>query len=71
MTEEQRQQHIKAVNIAIQILNKQITNLCYQQARMIESIGALMIFDDDTIKAKRRYLDDDFFIAEQIIEKDK
>ena len=70
MTNEQRQEHIQKVNHAIQILNKQITNLCYTQARMTESIGALFIFDDDTIRQKRRHLDDDFFVAEKIIAED-
>ena len=71
MTDEQRQEHIRVVNHAIQVLNKQVTNVLYTQARLAGSIAFLMTSEDDSIREKRKYLDDDFFVAQQIIETDQ
>lgn len=71
MTDEQRTEHIRVVNFAIQVLTKQITNMLYTQARLEGSIAFLMMADDDIIREKRKYLDDDFFVAQQIIETDQ
>lgn len=71
MTNEQRQEHIRVVNQAIQVLNKQIVNLMYTQARMADSQGFLLRSDDDAIRLHRRTLDDDLFVAKQIIETDE
>lgn len=71
MTDEQRQEHIRVVNLAIQVLTKQITNTLYTQARLEGSIAFLMTNDDDLIREKRKYLEDDFFVAQQIIEMDQ
>jgi hypothetical protein len=71
MTDEQRTEHIRIVNHAIQVLTKQITNTLYTQARLEGSIAFLMMADDDTIREKRKYIDDDFFVAQQIIETDQ
>ena len=71
MIEEQRTEHIRIVNHAIQILTKQITNTLYTQARLAGSIAFLLTNDDDLIREKRKYLDDDFFVAQQIIETDQ
>lgn len=71
MTDEQRIEHIRIVNHAIQVLNKQIVNLCYTVSRMNESQGFIIRGDDDAIRLHRRTIDDDFFVAQQIIETDK
>ena len=71
MTDEQRQEHIRIVNYAIQVLNKQIVNLCYTLSRMNESQGFVIRGDDDAIRLNRRTIDDDLFVAQQIIETDK
>lgn len=71
MTDEQKQEHIRVVNHAIQVLNKQVINALYTQARLAGSIAFLMTNDDELIRDKRKYLDDDFFVAQQIIETDK
>lgn len=71
MTDEQRQEHIRVVNLAIHVLNKQIVNMLYTQARMAQSIMYLMTSSDDAIRDNRRTLDDDFFVAQQIIETDQ
>ena len=71
MTDEQRQEHIRVINHAIQVLNKQVVNLMYTQARMTESISFLMAMCDDSIRDHRKRLDNDFYVAEQIIETDK
>lgn len=70
MTDEQKQDHLKMTNQAIQILNRQITNLCYVLGRMSTSISAIMTFDDDSIREHRKFLDDDFFVAQEIVSKD-
>lgn len=71
MTDEQRQEHIRVVNHAIQVLNKQIVNLSYTVARMTESNTFLMTMSEDFIRNNRKNFDDDFFVAQQIIETDK
>lgn len=71
MTDEQRQEHIRVVNLAIHVLNKQLVNMLYTQARMAQSIMYLMTSSDDAIRDNRRMLDDDFFVAQQIIETDQ
>ena len=71
MTDEQKQEHIRTVHNAIRVLNKQIVNLLYTQARMAQSIMYLMTSSDDAIRDNRRTLDDDFFVARQIIETDQ
>lgn len=71
MTDEQRTEHIRVVSCAIGVLNKQIVNLMYSQARMIESTIFLMTRNDDFIRNNRKNFDDDFFVAQQIIETDK
>ena len=71
MTDEQRKEHIQIVNHAIQVLNKQITNVMYTQARLAGSIAFLMTSDEELIRNKRQHLDDDYYVAQQIIETDK
>lgn len=71
MTDEQKQEHIRIVNQAIQILNKQVVNLMYAQARMTESISFLLTMNDDSIRNKRKQLDNEFYAAQQIIETDQ
>lgn len=71
MTDEQKQEHIQTVHNAIRVLNKQIVNLLYTQARMIDSTSFLLTFGDDAIRDNRKRLDDDFFVAQQIIETDQ
>lgn len=71
MTDEQKTEHIRIANQAIQILNKQVVNLMYAQARMTESISFLMVMNDDTIREKRKQLDNEFHAAQLIIETDE
>ena len=71
MTDEQKQEHIRIVNHAIQIMNKQVVNLMYTQARMTESISFLTVMNEDSIRNMRKQLDNDFYVAQQIIETDK
>ena len=70
MSDEQIQEHIRVMNQAIQILNREVVNLLYTQARMTESISFLMTCDDDTMRTFRKNLDDDFFVAQEIVSKD-
>lgn len=71
MTDEQKEQHIRIVAQAIDVLTKQITNMLYTQARMSTSIVFLMTHSDDDIRDARKTLNDDFFVAQQIIETDQ
>lgn len=71
MTDEQRQEHIQIVAQAIDVLIKQITNMLYTQARMSTSLVFIMNRDADAIRNSRQTLDDDFYVAQQIIETDK
>ena len=71
MTDEQKEEHIRVVNHAIAVLNKQVVNLMYTQARMLESKTFLLTMGDDFIRNNRGNFDNDFYVAQQIIETDK
>ena len=71
MTDEQKEQHIRIVAQAIDVLTKQIMNMLYTQARMSTSLVFLMGHSTDAIRDSRKTLDDDFFVAQQIIEMDQ
>lgn len=71
MTDEQKTDHIRMVNLAIYTLNKQIVNMLYTQARMCHSIMFLQTSSDEAIRDNRKPLHDDYFVAQQIIETDQ
>lgn len=71
MTDEQRTEHIRMCNLAVYTLNKQIVNMLYTQARMCHSIMFLQTSSNDAIRDNRKAIDDDFFVAQQIIETDQ
>ena len=71
MTDERKEEHIRIVAQAIDVLTKQITNMLYTQARMSTSLVFLMGHSEDAIRDARKTLDDDYYVAQQIIETDK